>query len=244
MTEAIKSDRDAKPSEVTNRNLFPMVLGLMLLAGLAAIATRLLAPAGLWFWNMSPIGALALYGGARLRSWRAFVMPVAVMVVTDFILWAVLRDSPFNPYVYASFGIYVLLGRLLSGTASPVWIGSACVAGAVQFFLLTNLGVWLASSAELPEGTAVVWTEGSGKYPSPTYARNVAGLLACYAAALPFAGKTDVLPLGFSGNVLLGDLLFCALLFGAHAWLSRRFLPVSAPAIASGSRATYPESPS
>jgi hypothetical protein len=223
----MKRDTDTKPSEIARGELFPMVLGLMILAGLASVATRLLAPSGLWPWNMSPIGALALYGGARLRSWRAFVTPVVVMVVTDLILWAVLHNRPFNPYVYASFAIYVLLGRLLSRTASPLWIGSACVVGAVQFFLLTNLSVWLVSSAELPEGKAVVWTEGSGKYPSPTYARNAAGLVACYAAALPFTNK-HAPPLGFSGNALLGDLLFCGLLFGAHAWLSRRyFRPVS-----------------
>jgi hypothetical protein len=227
MNEPTKRHTDAKSSEPTQGELFPMVLGLMGLAGLVAVAARLLAPAGLWPWNLSPIGALALYGGARLRSWRAFVLPVAVMVVTDFILWAVLGNRPFNPWVYASFGIYVLLGRLLTRTTSPIWIGGACVAGAIQFFLLTNLSVWLASNAELPEGTAVVWEEGKGKYPSPTYARNVAGLLACYAAALPFTNK-DVLrlapPLGFFGNWLLGDFLFSGLLFGAHAWLSPRYV--------------------
>jgi len=212
-----------------------MVLGLLLLAGLAAIATRLLAPAGLWPWNMAPIGAIALYGGARLRSWRAFVLPVAVMVVTDLILWAVLHNPPFNPWVYASFAVYVLLGRLLARTASPAWIGGACVAGAILFFLLTNFGAWWGMSVsadKLPEGQAVVWKSEGSRYPTPQYARNLAGLMACYVAALPFANKDglpDALPLGFSGNVLIGDLFFCGLLFGAHAWLSRRyFRPVPA----------------
>jgi hypothetical protein len=228
MTDTTKSETNTKPSDPRKDEQFPMVLGLMLLAGLAAVVTRMLAPEGLWPWNLTPIGALAIYGGARLRSWRAFVLPVAVMVVTDLVLWARLRNPPFNLYVYASFAIYVLLGRLLARTASPVWIGGACVAGAIQFFLLTNLSVWLASNAELPEGTAVVWAEGKGKYPSPTYARNGAGLLACYAVALPFTNK-DAPPLGFFGNWLLGDLLFSGLLFGAHAWLSRRyFRPVPA----------------
>jgi hypothetical protein len=231
MTDTTKSETNTKPSDPHKDELFPMVLGLMLLAGLAAVVTRLLAPEGLWPWNLTPIGALAIYGGARLRSWRAFVLPVAVMVVTDLILWAVRHNPPFNPFVYASFAIYVLLGRLLSRTASPVWIGSACVAGAVQFFLLTNLSVWLAARVppeELPEGKAMMWRDKGGSYLSPAYASNLNGLLACYAVALPFANK-DAPPLGFSGNVLLGDLFFCALLFGAHTWLSRRyFRPVPA----------------
>ena len=52
--------------------------------------------------------------------------------------------------------------------------------------------------------------------------RNLQGLVACYAAALPFTNRELAPPLGFSGNGLLGDLFFCGLLFGTHAWLSRR----------------------
>src|SRR5205823_2806282 len=106
-----------------------------------------------------------------------------------------------------------------------------------QFFLLTNLGVWLASSVpaeQLPEGQAVVWVSKDSVYPSPMYARDVRGLLACYAAALPFTNK-DAPPLGFFGNALLGDVFFCGLLFGAHAWLSRRyFVAERVPALARG----------
>ena len=43
----------------------------------------------------------------------------------------------------------------------------------------------------------------------------------------------DAPPLGFFGNALVGDLFFCGLLFGAHAWLSRRyFRPVSVSTLA------------
>src|SRR5262245_14928179 len=58
MMDTTKSEPNAKPSNPRNGEHFPMVLGLMLLASLAAIATRLLAPKGLWPWNLTPIGAL------------------------------------------------------------------------------------------------------------------------------------------------------------------------------------------
>ena len=51
----MKRDTDAKPAEPARGELLPMVLGLMLLAGLAAVATRLLAPSGYWPWNLTPI---------------------------------------------------------------------------------------------------------------------------------------------------------------------------------------------
>src|SRR5205807_2093559 len=43
------------------------------------------------------------------------------------------------------------------------------------------------------------------------YAHTWAGLLTCYEAALPFFGRT-----------LLGDLFYSAVLFGAHALISRK----------------------
>ncbi|MBI1918695.1 MAG: hypothetical protein HYS12_28710 [Planctomycetes bacterium] len=224
--EATTSHTDTiarQQQEQRQRVATPLATGLAAVAGLLRLVPH---P-----FNMTPIGALGLFGGARLRTWLAFVLPLAVMGLSDLVLWAVLGYPPFNPFVYASFAVYVLLGRLLTRTESTLRIGTVCILGTIQFFLLTNLGMWWASSAELPEGTAVVWTKGQGMYPSPTYARNAAGLMGCYAAALPFT-NTNAPPLGFFGNVLLGDLLFCGLLFGAHAWLSRRyFRPVSASAL-------------
>src|SRR6516225_10534871 len=65
-------------------------------------------------WNFTPIGALGLFGGARLRSWAAYVLPLAVMAVSDLLLWWINGQgyNPFNPWVYASFILAVLLGRL------------------------------------------------------------------------------------------------------------------------------------
>jgi len=154
--------------------------------------------------NFSPVGALGLYGGARLRGWVAYVLPLAVMFASDVALRTMRGDAPFNPFVYLSFLIYVLIGRLLARTESPLWIGGAAIIGSVQFFLITNFSVWYAG-------------EIAGQ--PPMYPPTFAGLMECYTAALPFYRST-----------LFGDLVFTALLFGIHAILTRAFFPGEQPA--------------
>lgn len=182
--------------------------------------------------NFTPVGALALFGGSRLRSIFAWVLPLGIMAVSDLLLFILqghqdrtLLTFAFNPWVYGSFVLAVLWGRLLLRNGSATRVAAVSGLVSVQFFLLTNFGVWMAdvrNSSPLPEGTAIVWKEIPGlAAPVPEhYAHNLTGLLTCYAVALPFAGS-NAPPLGFFGNQLLGDLFYCAVLFGAYAWLRR-----------------------
>src|SRR5262245_59433549 len=96
----------------------PLATGLALLAGGLRLEPH---P-----WNFSPVGALGLFGGGRLRSWQAFVLPLAVMIVSDVGLWA-FRTYQGYPAVgwytlfgYSSFLLYVLIGWWLCRTES-VW---------------------------------------------------------------------------------------------------------------------------
>src|SRR5262245_30484727 len=116
----------------------PLASSLAVLAGLIRLVPH---P-----WNFTPVGALGLYGGARLPAWQAFTLPLAVMIVTDLVLKVVLNLPAFNPFVYAAFVVYVLLGRLLTRTESPWKIGTVSLVGSVQFFLLSNFGAWLGLS--------------------------------------------------------------------------------------------------
>jgi hypothetical protein len=135
--------------------------------------------------NFAPVGGMSLFAGARLPGWQAWIVPLALMAITD----AVLGFSVATPFVYLSFLISVAIGRRLAGSESVLRIGSAAVLCSVQFFLITNFGHWI--------GTAM-------------YPHTLAGLAACYAAALPFFGMT-----------FAGDLVYTGVLFGLHAWLSR-----------------------
>ncbi len=194
-------------------------LGAALLAG----AHRLLPPP--WHpFNMTLLGALGLWGGARLRPWLGLVLPVTVWAVTDLVLWQITGSPAFNPFVYGSFLIYPLFGLLVRNTKRIAPVAGLCLAGSLQFYLLTNFSAWLQLSidpAELPPGQSFVVQNGA-----PRYSANLEGLGTCYAFGLPFygtdpAGEPVPPPLGFFGNLLAGDLAFCGLLFGVHALLLR-----------------------
>jgi len=145
--------------------------------------------------NFAPIGGLALFGGARLKGWQAYFIPLLAMLVTDPILSRISgfpAYSRMTPVIYGCFLLNVLLGRFfLSETVNPMRIGAIALAASTQFFIVTNFFVWL----------------GSGVF----YAHNALGLTACYTAALPFFGRT-----------ILADLFYSGVLFSAHYALSRK----------------------
>ena len=142
---------------------------------LAAAAIRL-APHPI---NFAPIGALALFGGAYFSSKRqALIVPLLSLIIGD----AITDFHPLIPFVYASFLLSVAIGFWLRRKRSATRIGVATLAGAIQFFLVTNFAVW---------------TTSIGSYPKTT-----AGLTACYVAGIPFFWNT------LAGDAFYAALLF------------------------------------
>ncbi len=169
---------------MTKSNWRPAALSLTVLG---AIARLLPHPP-----NFAPVGATSLFSGARLPVWQAYLVPMALMAVTDPILAAVYgvpAFSRFQIFIYLSFLISVWLGRRIRNTESISRIAAVTILNSVQFYLVTNFGSWL-------------WF---GEYP-----HTAAGLAACYIAAIPFFGWT-----------LASDFFYTGVLFGLHAWLSR-----------------------
>src|SRR5262249_26507365 len=109
------------------------------LAGVLAVAVGLvrLIPHP---WNFTPVGAVGLFAGGRLRSWHAFALPLGLMALTDLALWG-LRGPDYSPFhvtrafVYPSILLYALLGKVLAAGESVWRIGLASVLGSLQFFL-------------------------------------------------------------------------------------------------------------
>jgi hypothetical protein len=149
--------------------------------------------------NVTPVGASCLFAGSRINGFLSYLLPLVVMIATDPIVGAAggahSGYSSTSLVVYACFMINVWIGRRFVRDVTAVRVGGAAFLCSLQFFLLTNLAVWFRSA----EGTRHL------------YARSVSGLLECYAAALPFWGRT-----------LAGDLLFSAALFGIYVLLARR----------------------
>ena len=153
--------------------------------------------------NFAPVGGTSLFAGARLPVWQAYLVPIALMAITDPIVasfYHVAAFSRFSVFVYVSFLVSVWLGRRLRGTQSVSRIGAVTVLNSIQFFLVTNFGSWL-------------WFQA--------YPHTLSGLASCYVAAIPFFGWT-----------LAGDLFYTAVLFGLYAWLTRKVAPGERIAVA------------
>lgn len=146
--------------------------------------------------NFAPVVALALFAGYYFRSAVvAICVPLAVMAISDWFLggygWTMMA------LVYGMLAFPVLLRGWLRRTFRfdrPGIVGSFTPAAgligcsllsSVLFFVVTNFGVWLWFGA---------------------YEPSFAGLVHCYAAAIPFFRHT-----------LAGDLAFSVVLFGSYA---------------------------
>lgn len=146
--------------------------------------------------NVTPIAAMALFGGVYLRNRRvAFFLPIAAMFVSDVVLGftvygTVLLKS--QPVVYLCMLMTVVIGRFVWDKRSILKIASAIFASAVMFYVVTNFAVWAFDAL---------------------YPKTWSGLIACYTAAIPFFR-----------NSLIGDLAFAVVLFGGFAALERSFV--------------------
>jgi hypothetical protein len=112
------------------------------------------------------------------------------MLLSDMVLGMTLYGKAMltsQPIVYACLLATVAIGKLIRDRRSVLNVGAVALAGSFLFFGKTNLAVWASGSL---------------------YPRTLAGLMACYTAAIPFFR-----------NSLIGDMAFTATLFGGFAWL-------------------------
>jgi hypothetical protein len=138
-------------------------------------------------WNFSPIEATALFAGATLADRRlAMLVPLVAMALSDLFLG--LHSG--IPVVYACMALIAWFGRGLAGKAGVLRVAAYGFASAVFFFVVTNFFVWAESGM---------------------YTRDWAGLVSCFAMALPFFQ-----------NSLLGVATYSLILFGGWALLTQR----------------------
>ncbi len=118
-------------------------------------------------WNFAPIGAIALFGGARFeRRSFAILVPLLTMFLGDWII----GFHSLMPVIYATYALIAVVGMLLRDrSASVAAVGGCAVLSASIFFVVTNFAVWAMGT---------------------TYPKSAAGLAACYVAGIPFFGNT------------------------------------------------------
>jgi hypothetical protein len=140
--------------------------------------------------NFTAIGSMALLGGAMLRKpLAALALPLIALFVSDLVINNVMYPGATFTlfyegaiYIYAATVLTVLLARLVNKVNVKNYLGLAIVSS-VLFFLLTNFGVWQSGLL---------------------YAKTMSGLMACYAAAIPYALSQ------LAGTVLYGGAIMVA----------------------------------
>ncbi|MBI3956500.1 MAG: hypothetical protein HY340_00730 [Candidatus Kerfeldbacteria bacterium] len=138
--------------------------------------------------NVAPIAAIALFSGAALRRWYAFVVPVAAMIVSDAVIG-------FHSIIWATWGSFALSGVIgfwIRRRLTPTRVIAGSLASSVLFSLITNWAVWAYT---------------------PLYDKTLAGLGASYVAAIPFFRNTVLGDLFYTG-ALFGLYALCAVALG------------------------------
>ncbi len=154
--------------------------------------------------NLTPFGAMALFGGHYFKDkWKAMLVPVIALWLSDIFLnrfyytdhWVFFYGGQL--WVYGTFAATVGLGMLM-GKPSVLRIAGFGIGAALLHWLVTDFGVWIGGSTDITTGLP--------------FTRDWTGFIKCLTLALPFLR-----------NMILGNLVFCGVLFGAFEYAQRRY---------------------
>jgi hypothetical protein len=145
--------------------------------------------------NFTPVGAIALFGGAYFTDkWKAYAVVLVTLFASDILInylytskWVLWYGGSF--WVYLTFAIMVLVGTFIK----KVNVASVGIAS-----LVSVLVHWLL--IDMP------WLYGT------LYPHTFAGYGQSLIAAIPF-----------EKNMVLGDIVFCAVLFGGFELAKNKY---------------------
>ncbi len=175
-----------------NRKKITLVAGIIL----ASVALRLVFNEMKWF-NLVPIAALGIFSGSILKNrTMAYLIPFGAMFFTD-IFFELFTDTPgfyswAQVFSYGAILFITLMGSGLNPRKGLNILGYT-IGGSLTFFVLSNFGTWA-------EGLL--------------YPQTFAGLIDCYAMALPFY-KSEMATQLFV-NAFGADILFSVIAFGIY----------------------------
>jgi hypothetical protein len=153
---------------------------------LVAVLSRLL-PHPEWL-NFTAVGGALLYFGAR-RPWREMLIPLTALAATDYFLTVHSYHYAFAWQIYlptwAWYGMAMVLGQILLHSRTTVArVTAGVLLGPTSFFVVSNYVTWMSGFA----------------YPYP---HTLSGLVACFAAAVPFY-RNDLFSTAVVAGVMFG----------------------------------------
>jgi len=150
--------------------------------------------------NFAPVTAVAVCGAFLLPGAIGWILPLGILMVSDFLLALVIGYPAISSAQLVAWGTILAivgLARLVARRGvSPLGYFGSVLGGSVFFYLVTNTASWLAN---------------------PAYPRGFEGLWMSLTTGLPGFPPSWM----FFRNALVSDFLFAALILGVWA-LARR----------------------
>ncbi len=155
--------------------------------------------------NFTPIGAMALFGGTYFTTkWKGYFFPLLALFVSDLVMMKIFYPNLSNGLLYDSwywtyiaFASMVLIGSFIKKVSAKTVVIGALIA-ALSHWIITDFGVWLGGCTDITTGQL--------------YTRDINGLVKCYALAIPYLK-----------NMLIGNLVYGAVLYGGFEYLQIRY---------------------
>jgi hypothetical protein len=153
-----------------------------------AVAMRLVSYKFQFLSNFTPVGAVALFGGAYFSDkWKAYLVPLLALFLSDIIIYLMYPANQIlwysaSIYLYVCFALMVFIGTNIK-KVNVANVLFASLASVLVHWLIMDLP-WIYNAPQL-------------------YPNTLAGYGQSLIAALPF-----------EKNMILGDAVYGAILFG------------------------------
>lgn len=178
--------------------VFILAVGALRVANAGAISV---------FPNFSPLGAMALFGGAYFTDkWKAYVFPLLTFFLSDLLIMQIYfphlsSGLLYNGITWNYLGIaaMVLCGQLIIRKVTVGKVLIAAFVSAAAHWLISDIGSWLSPFSIDPT---------TGK----AYTHDLQGLINCYVAAIPFMR-----------NLIVANIVYGAIMFGGFEFTRAKF---------------------
>lgn len=176
-----------------------LILFTLILVALTTACKYFFGPDLNWS-GFSPVIAIALFSGMIMKQKDiSFILPLLALLLSDAVIQLLYEQNAF-PYAgfykgqWKNYTILLLTATLIGWLLKAKSYRSLLLGGIIAptvFFLVSNFNVWLGAEV--------------------TYTRDFNGLMACYAAGLPFYK-----------NALIATVLFLPVILFTYNYLARR----------------------
>jgi hypothetical protein len=171
----------------------------IILVAFAALSRLVIHPM-----NFTPITAIILFAVFAFEGKWKIIVPVIAIFLSD-ILLEIKTETGFHSgtwLIYSAYAVIGLIGFYLIKNANALRVLFGSLIASSSFFIFTNFALFYPQ---------ITTSNGMQGYP-----HTWAGIIGSYTAGIPFFR-----------NMLLGDVLYSALLFGSYFIIKKVVLKLS-----------------